>query len=139
MDFKEKLEQKVKAFFDAWIKHDFFEMLKNTTLTYRAYHVAQNIKDWYDKKNLIEYNIKRSMKVTEAMYDVTVEIHYKIGNMERNRLVTARATCEIQAFDASVNGSWGINPISVLKETKIKKKKNSGVKTEKVAKKRSKK
>ena len=123
LNFKEKLEQKVKEFFDAWIKHDFHEMLKHTTLTYRAYHVAQNIKDWYDRKHLIEYKIIKSIKIVDAMYDITVEIHYKIGNLRRNKLVTTRAICEKQPFDASVNGTWGVNPISVLKEKKIAKKK----------------
>jgi len=116
MDKKKTAFDVVKAFCRAWKLGDHKAMLDSSTLTYRGYHKIKDIEVAFGSKTLIRFKVKEKETIVPAMVDIDVEIHYKQGTAKYNRITKVRCVCERQAFDASVNGSWGVNPISALRE-----------------------
>lgn len=107
---KNKAEATLIAFLQAWKDNNHAKMYDLTQKTWRSTHSKKQL------KQLINGRIK-SFKVLEirefmpTVYDANVVV--KIAGNEKK--ITARMICETEPYKASVNGEFGVNPISVVK------------------------
>lgn len=119
-EMDQKLKDKVKGFFQGWKAGKPGHMLLNTTKTYRSNHVKRDIFEWYGQKKLKSFEILSFQQIVPAMIDVKVKIVYTIHKIKSEKIVVARCVCERSAYQAYTDGTWGVNPISVLKENDLK-------------------
>ena len=117
---QEKITAVIKSYFTAWKKKKVKDMFAASTLTYQSNHTPKHIKDWYGRKKLTSFEILETKEVTVARSDVEVKISYSVGNVKKQIVVTAICICEREAFLPYSNGTWGVNPISVIKEHDLK-------------------
>ena len=101
-------------------------MVKTLQLTWRAEkgdrYARQFLKDYYGYKKLTSFEIKEST-VEGVFIDFEIEIKYKIRGDRKcfddkiyTSKIKARAICEVEAYQPSKEGTWGVNPIGALRE-----------------------
>ena len=73
------------------------------------------LKSWFDFKELIEFSITGSKTQSPVMIDVDATIRYRMGEIH-TATVTARVIREVAPYKPSSSGTWGVNPLTVLKE-----------------------
>lgn len=106
-----KAKESVKNFMEAWKKGDHKEMLKQCNKTYRVANTFQKLRALLPDP-IKSYEIGEVKKESEVMYDVSVKV--KIGNTEKQ--LTARTISEYAPYKPSLDGQFGVNPVSVTKE-----------------------
>jgi len=104
----------VGKFLANWKKKDWAKMAKYTQLTWRDSHKnnAQLLEWWFGIKPLKKWKITDIKIIGDACRDIYIDIDYGEGMKE----IRARVICEVAAYEADVKGTWGVNPISCLKE-----------------------
>ena len=110
-----KIKKVVEKFLINWKKKNWTKMVKYTQLTWRGAFRKNNsrrLESWFGLKNLEEWKIIKVESVGEACRDVFINIYYGKGTKE----IRARVICETGPYKPDVKGSWGVNPISCLKE-----------------------
>jgi len=110
----------LKKYLKTWEKRNLKEMLKHSTKTYRAYNNENNLDEFMGSKKLLSFKIDDPVILGDAMVEIPVEITYSQGEEKFTKQIKPRIVCEIAAYQASVNGTWGVNPISAFKEEEIK-------------------
>ena len=109
-----EIKKVIGKFLTNWKKKNWVKMAKYTQLTWRSNH-WNNVKwleGWFWKKDLRKWTITDIKIVGDACRDVYIEIDYGKGIKE----IKARVICETAPYKPSIEGNWGINPISCLKE-----------------------
>jgi len=109
-----EIKKVVGKFLANWKKKNWAKMARYTQLTWRDSH-KNNIKwleGWFCKKPLKKWKITDIKIIGDACRDVYIEIDYGEGIKE----IRARVICEVAAYKPDIEGIWGINPISCLKE-----------------------
>jgi len=75
---------------------------------------------WYDFKTLKGFEIRDVEIVSEVTTDITFVVHYEaIPNEISKKQITARVIREAAPYEPSLQGEWGVNPISALRETDV--------------------
>lgn len=110
----------LENFMEAWRNEDWHGMWKNSQKTWRSKveNNAERLFDFFGHKALLEYKITGMNEVSGCCTDVYVEIIYTIGTHPgiQTGLIEARLLKEMKEYQPSVDGEWGVNPISTLKE-----------------------
>jgi len=113
-------EKTLENFLTCWKDRNFSKMVKFTQITWRTEKgnkaAKQFLKDFYGIKKLIFFEIKNRKQTHEVFVDIEVIIKYKRPSGIFNKKFTARIICEIEPYQASKNGTWGVNPIGALRE-----------------------
>lgn len=68
------------------------------------------IKNQYDFFAISSYKIIDENKNAQCLHKYTVEIDTQLGK----RIMIANVICEIAPFKPSLDGKWGVNPISAI-------------------------
>lgn len=103
----------------AWKDQDWDRMTKYTQKTWLEGQddPADMLSAWYDFKTLKGFEVINSKKVSDVIVDVTFNVQYEaMTNQISNKEITARIIKETGPYKPSINGSWGVNPISTLDE-----------------------
>ncbi len=115
----EKPVEKLTEFLTAWKDKNFQGMFNACQETWKFNHEKDGIQwidTWYGIKNLISWNIIDS-KISGVVRDIKIEISYKdFAFKGKYKTITARLVCETAPFKPDINGDWGVNPISALRE-----------------------
>ena len=109
----------IHEFMDAWKNEDWAVMLVNSQRTWRSKegNNAERIFNFFGHKKLLEFKIIGMNEVSNCCTDVVIRIKYYINPGKTQQCeVEARLLNELKEYHPSVDGSWGVNPISVLKE-----------------------
>ena len=109
-----EIKKVIRKFLTAWQKKDWVKMAKYTQLTWRSNH-ENNIgwlESWFWEKNLKKWEITKIEFVGDACRDVYIDIDYG----KEIKKIKARILCEDAPYKPSIKGTWGVNPISCLKE-----------------------
>ncbi len=110
----------LEDFMEAWKNEDWNGMWKNSQKTWRSKveNNAERLSDFFGHKKLLEYEVTGFNEVSSCCTDVTVKITYLVHNVQgfQEGVIEARLLNEIKEYHPSVDGEWGANPISMLKE-----------------------
>lgn len=113
---KNKAEANIIAFLNSWKSNNFTGMYELTQQTWKFKHSKKQLKKLLTIKGNKPSRLK-SFKVTEirefmpTVYDANIVL--MIGGNRKK--VTARLVCETEPYKPSVDGEFGVNPISLIK------------------------
>lgn len=106
----EKSTETVKSFLEAWKLQDYEKMHTLCNKTYKVGHTKNQVKALLPNR-IKSYKILETNPVSDVMHDVTVSIRIQ----GKSKKCTARLLCETVPFKPSIDGEWGVNPISITK------------------------
>jgi hypothetical protein len=112
--------EKLESFLEAWKNEDWNGMWKNSQKTWRCRegNNAERLFDLFGHKKLESYEIIGLDEVSDCCVDIEVSIKYFIEARTKIQVATIRPRLlnEIKEYTPSIDGEWGVNPISMLKE-----------------------
>lgn len=115
---KNKAKHIIELFMLAWIAMDIQKMYDLCQETWKSEHSKNRLKKMLypqigkrKRLRIKSYRILKIQKVSEFMYDVDLKV--KTGGIEKK--LTARLICETAPYKASIEGKFGVNPISIIK------------------------
>lgn len=106
-------------FMKAWKDSNWSEMLKYTQKTWRSKenNNSEMLKDWFYLKDLLTFKILKINQISESCMDVLLSIRYVFGDSElKETKIRARVICETEPYKPSKDGTWGVNPVGILRE-----------------------
>lgn len=108
---KEKAKTVLEKYLKAWMQKDYLKMYKHCQITWQGDHSQKNLEKLYKDINLSEYSIMEMVEQGTAALRVGV-----LATINGEKCTfDAMVICEVGAYAPSVNGVWGVNPISTLK------------------------
>lgn len=123
-DYPEKSpEWTLARFLEAWEKRSWKAMLKYCQLSwvnppsfvYSILLLADvRIRKLFRHK-LLSAKILKTEKISDVTTDIKVDIHYKDVNIKKKMTRKARVICEVAPMRPSVDGTYGVNPTSLIK------------------------
>jgi uncharacterized protein with HEPN domain len=121
---EKKAIEVLKEYLKAWKNRDYELMFRKSQKTYRAVHRDRkeaDIEAFIGSKELTSYKLGDPLELGEAMVEIPVEIYYQQQKEKYHKMIKVRVIKEIEAYKPSVNGTWGVNPISAFREEEPKK------------------
>lgn len=109
----------LKNFMNAWKDSNWSEMLKNTQKTWRSKenNNSELLKNWFYLKDLLTFKILKINQISESCVDVLLSIRYVFGDSKLKEMkIKARVICETEPYKPNKDGTWGVNPLSILRE-----------------------
>jgi len=89
------------------------KMVKIAQITWvskKGYKAAEEISWNYDFFDIKEWRIVATSKLRDTFYTITVDVDTQLGI----KTMKANVIREMSPYQESVNGKWGINPISAM-------------------------
>ncbi|MDB0602349.1 hypothetical protein PL373_14605 [Tenacibaculum maritimum] len=105
-----KAKIKVEQFLNAWKENNHIKMYELTSKTWRAKHSKKQLKQLLPKR-IKSFKVEEITEFAPCIYDVNITL--RVGG--KTKKVTARLLCESEPYKPSVDGVFGINPISIIK------------------------
>jgi len=103
-------------FFEAWEKRNWKAMLKHCQISWRTLlSDAEKTLYFQFRNKLLSAKILKTEKVSDVTRDISVEIYYKDINIKRRIRRKARLICETTPMQPSVDGTYGVNPTSMIR------------------------
>jgi len=106
----------------AWKNQDWNKMvsLSQKTWVSNEPNPASTLKAWYDFKTLKGFEIKNTKTISDTTKDITFIVYYEaVTNQIDKKQITARVIKETAPYTPSVQGQWGVNPTSTLREEDV--------------------
>ena len=100
---------KIEQFLKAWIANDKKLMYSHCQLTWKKNNSKTKLNKFFFQK-LKGYSLLEE-RTKGAVSDIDIKLAFK----DKTAKVTARLICEEEAYKPSINGKWGLNPISLTK------------------------
>lgn len=112
--------KKLRGFLDAWMVKNWQGMIDNSQLTWVNAHkdAILALQQFLSSVKPKKYEIKTCQDITVTAKDIDVALSFKMEGVKKkvfHRTITARVVCEEALNKPSVSGTWGVNPISVLR------------------------
>lgn len=107
---KTKAQQTIKAFLEAWKLSDYKKMYEYTQKTWKSEHTKNQLKKLLPKR-IKSYRITSITESVPTVYDVDVVVSIS----GKSKKITARLICETEPYIASLQGEFGVNPISIIR------------------------
>jgi len=109
-----EIKKIIEKFLINWRNKKWAKMARYTQLTWRNNHSNNTgwLESWFWRKNLKKWEITKIKIVGKACRDVFINIDYGKGTKK----IKARVICETGPYKPDIEGNWGVNPISCLKE-----------------------
>ena len=112
----------LESFMKAWKEENYVMAAEITQLTW--YHSKREVTNPSEAlkdlllsftPKLLNYEIKGHKSISNIMKDVKISVEYKSAdNKILHKTFIARVVCEKAPFHPSVNGRWGVNPLSLF-------------------------
>ncbi len=100
----------VVKFLHAWKDNNHIKMYELTSKTWKSKHSKKDLKNLIPKR-IKSFKVEEITEFSSCIYDVNITL--RIGG--KIKKVTARLLCELESFKPSVNGEFGINPVSITR------------------------
>jgi len=118
-DYPEQSPEWVMAkFFDAWDKRNWKMMLRYCQLSWKKLNEHCDLEKVLlarFRHKLLDVKLLEMIDVSEVAKDAYVEIAYSDSAFKKKIRRKIRLVCEKAPLHPSKDGSWGINPISMIK------------------------
>jgi len=115
-------EKILMEFLECWKKENFKRMVKFVQITWKSDHMERGndpkeiLENLYGHKKLVYFEIKNRKQTQEVFVDIEVIIKYKSQMGIFTKKIIPRIICEIESYQPSKEGTWGVNPIGALRE-----------------------
>ncbi|MBA7574161.1 hypothetical protein ES695_08255 [Candidatus Atribacteria bacterium 1244-E10-H5-B2] len=108
----------VKKFMKAWRNRDWSEMFRYTQKTWQSKggNNPPSLMDWFGPKKLTKTKIIDVYEISDCCVDITLKISYLFISNLKEAKIRARVICETEPYKPNKDGTWGINPLSILRE-----------------------
>ena len=107
---KEIVRNRIEQFLQSWKDNNHMRMYELTSKTWMSKNSKKKLKQLLPKR-IKSYKIESIEVYSECIYDVNIIL--RISGKTKN--VTARMLCELDAFKPSLDGEFGVNPISIIR------------------------
>jgi len=118
MEHKEKARQTLESFLKAWQNKDHALMGQFLQLTWKAENGGKwplFASSWFLVNNMKKWRISEPKRIGQANYEFPLIISFSRGGRPQKRRISARIICENGPYEPGLDGSWGINPVSMLR------------------------
>jgi len=108
----------VKKFMKAWKDREWSEMFRYTQKTWQSKegNNPSLLASWFGPKNLTKTKIIDEHKISDCCVDITLKINYLFILNLKEVKIKARVICETDPYKPDPMGTWGVNPLSILRE-----------------------
>ncbi|WP_142783361.1 hypothetical protein [Changchengzhania lutea] len=107
---KNEAQTKINSFLQAWKDLDFKKMYALTNKTWKTKHSKSDLKKLITVR-IKSFEIKSIEPISTTMFDADIIV---IAGGHRKK-IKARMLCESEAYKPSIDGEFGINPISLTR------------------------
>jgi hypothetical protein len=111
----------VAEFFGAWQARDWRAMAaacQGTWIGSQTYPAEAALEAWFGPKFLQGYRLEATTAPARYLIQAYVVLDYRTQRFGQAR-VRVEANVIFEAAHGNGHGSWGVNPVSVLRETEI--------------------
>jgi len=119
MNNNSKQEIILVNFLQSWKEKDWNKMFQSCQKTWQNNHSLDGVtflESYYCLKNLKKWKIIKIKSISNVCIDIKLKIEYGINGYSERKKIKARIICESEPYKTDINGNWGVNPISILKE-----------------------
>jgi len=114
--------QVLTEFLDAWKTKHYTRMLEFCQITWRFNEKdpEDTLQKFFGQKDLMDYNVDKSNTFyshKSCLCKIQLGIRFYYVNAIYSAKCVATLVREQAAYTPSVSGNWGVNPISMLKQT----------------------
>lgn len=110
----EGAEEAVRCFMRAWASADFNRMGRWVTKTWdKEYGEDGSLPNLFSVYSIASWDVGAPLEISDYMVDVPVTLTTSEGSEVQ---LVARAIIESGPYRPSKNGTWGVNPFSVLRQ-----------------------
>lgn len=110
-------EWTLAKFLELWQERNWDRMLNYCQISWVKFHKEPKKKIVaLFRQKLIDAKILEVEKVSEVTRDISIEIRIKDINVFRKIKRKARVICEKGYMKPSVDGTWGVNPLSLMRK-----------------------
>ena len=117
---KKTSEYTVSQLFANWIKKDFIKINKYIQKTWLNNEGKDGFKNMFGMIEVINYYIYDKEIITDCREEVDFRLDIIFRGKEVSMYGKANTICEIDSYQPSPKGQWGVNPISILRWVKQK-------------------
>ena len=110
-----KLEKTVNDFMGAWRKKDFSKMQNLLQKTYLDGSQPVDLPTVFGNVDIKTWKIVKSLRIGQACRDMIVNVIFGQNGITNKRKLNIRVICETAPYIPDLSGSWGVNPISVMR------------------------
>ena len=107
---KNKAKATIEKFLQAWKDYDIDKMYDLSQQTWKFQYSKKVFKGFFQSR-IKAFTINEIREFTPTVFDLDITIRVK----GQQRKITARLICETSPYTPSVDGEFGVNPISVIK------------------------
>lgn len=108
----------VEKFLEAWRDKKQLSLeqtIQKTWLAEHEKHWFDFMRVWFLDKDLKKWKVLKDVRVGDACRDVKVNVTFGYKGKTHKRRLSIRVVCETGPYKPDINGKWGINPISAVK------------------------
>jgi hypothetical protein len=109
-------EAAVTAFCHGWRKQDAGAMWDAAQKTWKYNNSRRDLR-MFQNTPLMSFKLLEPTEVSEVMVDVPVEVVLRVGQKPRKETRVMRVIAEKAPFKPNVDGDWGVNPVSALRQS----------------------
>jgi len=125
------ISDRITSFMEAWKQRNWPEMFEHCQLTWKEGHTSGELGKVFGNEtyHLTGYEIKGHSNLSSVRQTVLMDLTFSDGRVCHH---AANLLCEARPYKTATYGTWGVNPISVLRNlgtvVQPKPKKNEGQK-----------
>lgn len=110
----------LNSFMNSWKNSNWTGMFNSTQITWKSRHSLELLKMWFETKDLISFKVLEIVKINDVCFDITVKVKYflRVSTLRESK-VTARVICEVDPYEPSIHGKWGVNPGGILRNLNL--------------------
>jgi len=117
---KENARKTLNAFMEAWQKKKWGDMKECCQLTWifnARRKAVMFLHDYFCGKDILKFTITKMGDISPSCFKCEVEMEIKevMSGIEKRMRIFPMVICEKKDYKASPYGTWGVNPISVIK------------------------
>lgn len=105
----------LNGFMNSWKNNNWTLMFESTQITWKSRHTLELLRSWFGAKDLISFETLKAKKISDVCFDFTVEVKYflRISTLKETEVII-RVICEIDPYEPSIRGKWGVNPAGLI-------------------------
>lgn len=107
----------LQKFLEAWQQRDWAAMYSLSQKTWATRNDAAVLAGYFGKKDLERWSIGDAEMARPTVFRLPMTLTFKLDGQSFEVSASAMVLCEAGPYQPNPDGQWGINPISMLRQT----------------------